>query len=198
MNYSKQERRAIRENYKYWYPFCDHMIWFHNWFYETIQYKPSPIENNFLNDIRCLWYVLYPEYPVKWYFLDFADPIKKIWFELDGKAYHLDKEKDKARELEIKSLWWDIYRFRGSDTYADIYKEPDLDWNIEEEAPWKEYYKSVLLGMRDSITKYIDRPKTRDSSMKDTLKKIRRGMEIRKKLYNWEITQEEYIQRITN
>ena len=48
--------------------------------------------------LGCLGLPFYPQYPIGKYFVDFADPVKKIVIECDGKKYHQDKEKDKRRQ----------------------------------------------------------------------------------------------------
>lgn len=105
MSYTIQERNKIRENYKYWYEWCDKMIWFYGWL-EFVDFKPTVIEANFWEDIKSLWILMHPEYPVWKYFIDFADPINMIWVELDWVRWHKDKEKDRIREKYLIEKWW--------------------------------------------------------------------------------------------
>ncbi len=79
----------------------------------------SPIEKNVWHDIRTIGLPLYPQFPVKQYFIDFADPIKKIGIEVDGKKWHSDLEKDQQRQREIEHEGWEIYRIDGKDTFKD-------------------------------------------------------------------------------
>lgn len=56
--------------------------------------------------------VLYPQFPVERFHLDFGNPGLKIGLELDGLAYH-DPVKDFERDRELKKLGWKIYRITG-------------------------------------------------------------------------------------
>jgi very-short-patch-repair endonuclease len=56
------------------------------------------------------------------YRLDFALPTKKIGIELDGYAWHSDREtftKDRARQRELELDGWRLIRFSGSEINAD-------------------------------------------------------------------------------
>ena len=56
------------------------------------------------------------------YRLDFALPDKKIGIELDGYAWHSDREtftKDRARQRELELDGWRLIRFSGSEINAD-------------------------------------------------------------------------------
>lgn len=56
------------------------------------------------------------------YRLDFALPAKKIGIELDGYAWHSDREtftKDRARQRELELDGWRLIRFSGSEINAD-------------------------------------------------------------------------------
>src|SRR5688500_6332575 len=67
-------------------PYCHGLSW---------EYLFSPIELITWDTIRLFGLCpLYPQYPVNKFFLDFAHPGAKVVLECDGKAYHLDKEKD--------------------------------------------------------------------------------------------------------
>lgn len=75
----------------------------------------SPIELTAWQVIRSRGRLpLYPQYPVGKYFLDFGNPFRKIGVELDGKDYH-DKAKDYKRDMELRSVGWDIIRITGSE-----------------------------------------------------------------------------------
>jgi very-short-patch-repair endonuclease len=66
--------------------------------------------------------VLYPQYPVLNYYLDFANPGLKIGLELDGKQYH-NKERDVIRDAELKNAGWVIYRITGKEMMRSNFKE---------------------------------------------------------------------------
>jgi very-short-patch-repair endonuclease len=81
----------------------------------------TPIEWNVWSDIRHLGLPMYPQFPVGPYFLDFADPVKKLGIEVDSRRYHEDREKDRLREQHLELQGWTIIRITGRQTY----KEPD-------------------------------------------------------------------------
>lgn len=66
--------------------------------------------------------VLYPQYPVLNYVIDFAHPCLKIGLELDGERWH-DKEKDAARDEKLRAHGWTIYRIPGKEMYRTDFKE---------------------------------------------------------------------------
>ena len=73
----------------------------------------TPIEDALWCDFRSLGIVMYPQYPVGRYFVDFGNPKAKVAIECDGAAYHQDKAADKKRHQEIEALGWTVYRFTG-------------------------------------------------------------------------------------
>jgi|SRR6476620_9086059 len=83
-----------------------------------LEWKWSPIEFAMWCDIRRIGLPFYPQFPVLNYFLDFADPVKKIAIECDGKQWHQDIEKDKARDKRIEALGWQIFRVPGHMCYV--------------------------------------------------------------------------------
>lgn len=85
--------------------------------------KLTPIEQSLWSDIRNANVVMYPQYPVGKYFVDFANPVAKVAIECDGKAYHLDKEKDAARDADLNSKGWTVYRITGRECMTDFDEE---------------------------------------------------------------------------
>lgn len=75
----------------------------------------TPIERWLWHDIRSLDVVMYPQYPVGKFFVDFANPAAKVAIECDGREFHMDKAKDSARDKAISDLGWHVYRISGSD-----------------------------------------------------------------------------------
>jgi hypothetical protein len=75
----------------------------------------TPIETWLWEHIRACDAVLYPQYPVDRFFVDFANPVAKVAVECDGAAYHTDKSKDAARDARLQALGWHVYRITGSD-----------------------------------------------------------------------------------
>lgn len=72
----------------------------------------TPIETWLWHDVRACDAVLYPQYPVGRFFVDFANPAAKVAIECDGAAYH-DPAKDAARDAALRDLGWTVYRFPG-------------------------------------------------------------------------------------
>jgi len=83
----------------------------------------TPIEYGLWYDIRDCNAVLYPQYPVGRYFVDFANPVAKVAIECDGWKYHQDLEKDVTRQRAIESQGWTVYRIAGRDCLDDFNEE---------------------------------------------------------------------------
>lgn len=79
----------------------------------------SPIEQAIWMDIRAEGAVFYPQFPVGRFFVDFANPVAKVAIECDGAAWHVDKDKDAARQAEIERAGWTVYRISGKDCKTD-------------------------------------------------------------------------------
>lgn len=73
----------------------------------------TPIEENFWADCRDADLILYPQYPACGYFIDFANPVAKVGIECDGKAFHLDAERDARRQSVLERAGWAIFRISG-------------------------------------------------------------------------------------
>lgn len=101
----------------------------------------TPIEKSVWNDIRSAGVPFMPQYPVGNYFLDFADPIKKIAIECDGKVFH-DEEKDSKRDAELIKLGWAVYRLTGAECNR-IFEHDMFD---------SEFYNDNQSIVRDWIT----------------------------------------------
>lgn len=85
----------------------------------------SPIEAALWFDIRLASVVLYPQWPVGRYFVDFANPAAKVAIECDGKAWHTDAHRDAQRQREIEALGWTVYRIGGADCLRDSIESQD-------------------------------------------------------------------------
>lgn len=75
----------------------------------------TPIETWLWADIRSVDAVLYPQYPVGRYFLDFANPVAKVAIECDGAAFHKDEQRDALRDKTLMDWGWSVYRITGTD-----------------------------------------------------------------------------------
>jgi very-short-patch-repair endonuclease len=65
--------------------------------------------------------VMYPQYPVLGYHLDFANPGIKLGIELDGKDYH-DQDNDIIRDIDLVNAGWTIIRIPGKEMINTHYK----------------------------------------------------------------------------
>lgn len=87
----------------------------------------TPIEFSLWQDIRQEGCVLYPQYPVGRFFVDFGNPVARVAVECDGAAYHQDAEKDGRRQREIESMGWCVYRLTGRQCLEDFKEVKDRD-----------------------------------------------------------------------
>jgi len=111
----------------------------------------SPIETDTWNSIRCQdSIVLYPQFPLFNYFIDFANPYLKIGLELDGKNYH-DPIKDKKRDELLYEYGWKIYRIKGSETYTKFNDIFDVQENEIVGDERKKELKNWILNTSDGV-----------------------------------------------
>ena len=87
----------------------------------------TPIELALWHDIRAENAVMYPQYPVGPFFVDFGNPAAKVAIECDGKRWHIDKKKDAARDRELNLMGWTVYRITGRDCISDTEEVEDED-----------------------------------------------------------------------
>lgn len=87
-------------------------------FYEVFDFYSifTPIEFAIWEHISDFNLPFLPQYPVGKYFADFADPIRHIAIECDGKQH--DKEKDKVRDKYFEDNGWTVYRIPGRDCFG--------------------------------------------------------------------------------
>lgn len=74
----------------------------------------TPIERMAWGEIRDYGLPFFPQFPIGKFFADFADPVKKIVIECDGKAFH-NKANDDQRDRFMGSLGWKVFRVSGAD-----------------------------------------------------------------------------------
>lgn len=95
----------------------------------------TPIETKVWEGIRAEGMWFHPQYPVRTYRLDFADPSKKIGIEADGKQYH-EGEKyvqlDTLRDNRLSKLGWQIIRIKGKECFNNLPYVRFVDWNFED------------------------------------------------------------------
>ena len=113
------------------------------WEYEG-DIKLSHIEAALWYDIRLAGAVLYPQFPVGRYVVDFANPVARCAIECDGKAYHQDKAKDAKRTQDLTDMGWCIYRLTGAECVSvDKYDE---DGATIQRSPASELIRRVSMG----------------------------------------------------
>jgi very-short-patch-repair endonuclease len=98
-----------------------------------VQWEFTHIEDIAWGEIRALGLPFYPQFPVLNYFADFADPLRKIVIELDGKKFH-NKQKDDIRDKRMRDEGWKIHRIISSTTerYLDNVFSVDEAYEIKE------------------------------------------------------------------
>ncbi|MCG2615260.1 endonuclease domain-containing protein [Terrimonas sp. NA20] len=105
--------------------------------------------------------VLYPQFPVFNYFIDFANPLLKVGLELDGKEFH-DNATDRERDQMLAKYGWKIYRASGSLSMKDIelheaFPHTGVRTEAERTVYLSEYQKwmsSSLNGLLEAISIY--------------------------------------------
>lgn len=114
----------------------------------------SPIEDNVWAAIRYLGLPLYPQFPVGQYFIDFADPYRKIGIEVDSKQWHKDKVKDWKRQGEIEKEGWRIYRIPSWMTYKNRENFQDENGVVDVKAYVEESAEGFLHDIYHKIFKH--------------------------------------------
>lgn len=98
---------------------------------------------------------LYPQYPVGRFFADFANPLRKIAVECDGREFHKDKQKDSARDKEFNALGWTVFRVTGADCVRQVSLDVDeFDFRERTEVLYNRYdayYRSTVDGLIRAI-----------------------------------------------
>lgn len=109
-------RELLREHYKDWErrPYRYEFTRRHRTDWDLLMSKPE----------RLLWSSiiqlgmsrkLLPQFPIDRFFADFADPWARLVIEVDGAAYHQDKEKDWQRQTLIEGSGWKVFRINAVD-----------------------------------------------------------------------------------
>lgn len=105
----------------------------------------TPIEFDAWDTIRGRALPFYPQYPLDGIILDFADPVKKIAIECDGKDWH-DKEKDRERDERLFSKGWVVYRVTGRECHKCA----------EDPAELKELLDNSTIDELEHEARYLD------------------------------------------
>jgi hypothetical protein len=104
----------------------------------------TPIEYALWCDIRAVGVVLYPQYPVGGYFVDFANPVARVAIECDGARWHTNPHRDADRQAEIEANGWAVYRIGGAACKVDEIREcPETGFNRFVGSPGYSLVKAV-------------------------------------------------------
>lgn len=115
----------------------------------------TPIERALLEDFRSAGIVMFQQYPVGPYFLDFADPFKRIGVEADGRQFH-DASRDRLRDQRLwDEFGWRVYRVSGAECKRRR-ACPQADPEDEQAAPEDhrragEFYARTSEGLVDAL-----------------------------------------------
>jgi hypothetical protein len=90
----------------------------------------TPIEFALWCDIRSHGVILYPQYPVGRFFVDFGHPAVKVAVECDGARYHRDQARETMRDGAIRAAGWTIYHLSGASCLEPAFLDP-VDWYDE-------------------------------------------------------------------
>jgi hypothetical protein len=85
----------------------------------------TPIESAMWADIRAEDAILYPQYPVGRFFVDFGNPVAKVAVECDGAAYHRDQAREEARDEALMDMGWHVYHLTGRECFTDAQETED-------------------------------------------------------------------------
>jgi very-short-patch-repair endonuclease len=111
----------------------------------------TPIEQFLWEDLRDANVVIYPQYPVGRFFVDFGNPVAKVAIECDGAAYHKDKVKDAERDRILQAFGWSVYRIRGRDCMQQIDHTFDEDEDdAARQSPAQRFVQLILQRHRIS------------------------------------------------
>mgnify|MGYP001613389099 CR=1 FL=1 len=150
-----ETRQHIRQMYRDWMPklekdYSRHDPYAGGWI-NLIRF--TPIEKNVWADIRFIGLPFLPQFPVGPFFIDFADPFKKIGIEVDGKQWHENKAKDDLRQRWLEERGWEIYRILGRQTYGSP-EDDDEDYDMCDDEE-NEEDESVDLESSEGILRKI-------------------------------------------
>lgn len=117
----------------------------------------TPIEYDCWCSIRCQGVILFPQFSVAGYILDFANPYLKIAVECDGKDWH-NEEKDKLRDTILyEKHGWKTFRIKGSEFYVD-YKLPCevIEYGYPQDSEeYKQEHENRIMNTGDGVIKSI-------------------------------------------
>lgn len=79
----------------------------------------TPIEHEAWTELRACRLTMFPQFPALKFFLDFADPWRKLAIECDGAPWH-DGKRDHERDRALyRAEGWTVFRFTGRELWKD-------------------------------------------------------------------------------
>lgn len=118
----------------------------------------TPIEQALWADIRAADLVMYPQFPVAGYFVDFGNPAAKVAIECDGERWHTDKERDSQRQRAIEYQGWSVYRISGSDCFRPgLETQDEAGRTIVARSKAREFIDNIAWGHRVSRQRAMSR-----------------------------------------
>jgi len=101
--------------------------------------------------------VMYPQYPVLNYFMDFGNPCLKIAIEADSKAWHT-REKDMKRDQELHAIGWRTYRLSYQENVDVSYEQLGRIGEMFDKGDYDEALpelKNFMLNTSDGLVEAI-------------------------------------------
>ncbi len=119
----------------------------------------TPIEAVVWEELRDAGAVMYPQFPVGPYFVDFGNPVAKVAIECDGLLYHLNTTADALRQLAIEDLGWIVWRITGADCMAPAETIEDEHGDVNEGMPYVRRFVRIVCKSHPIVrTAGSDRP----------------------------------------
>lgn len=158
--------KAIRQHYALYEPeIMDSKPWGYGidpyaWDGQEMIYM-TPIEWAMWQDIRCTGLVMYPQYPVAGFFVDFGNPVAKVAIECDGAMWH-DPVLDAKRDAALAKHGWTVYRMSGRDCKKTCGEDEDGNYirSPAEELCWmigeRHQMMPKFADKDDSIGEWVD------------------------------------------
>jgi very-short-patch-repair endonuclease len=99
--------------------------------------------------------VLYPQFPVFNYFIDFANPYLRIGLEIDGTQH--DPEKDKIRDTLLSNIGWKIFRVPAREAHTEFKNLSELgELGITDKDARDSELRNWLTRSLDGVIQSID------------------------------------------
>ncbi|HSY73936.1 MAG TPA: DUF559 domain-containing protein [Dongiaceae bacterium] len=155
-----ERRKIIRRYYKIALPGIMQLaetkplVWFQKY---PFNWKFNENEDALWGKIAWRPMVMYPEFPVLSYFVDFGNPFLKIAIEADSEEFH-DKEKDTERDLKLLEAGWKTFRvsyeensapFKEFGEIAEMFDNGNESEALEEMENW-------MLKTSDGVVEAIE------------------------------------------